>query len=275
MHNAAPADGGGRPLPSRATVPPVYDLDQVIPVLVAVRFGGRRVLAGPLRLRQFAALQAWLRRAIPHPIEAARAELAELDGEARALRAGELIRAGVDHPVRLFTPDGDAALSSPPGRAMLAVVALAESNPGVDVAGLADVASDDEWAALARVLYGTDPLGELLRIADPGPADEGEPEPTNWGRIVADLADAGRDPGELAEWTLAQLAAVRHRGERLGLLPVPRDGETDAEACARRRRVLGIPDDEPADLDDPEIVAFLARAEVAERLRAEGVTDGG
>lgn len=240
----------------------MFDLDQAFPATVRVRFGGRRVAAGPLRLRQLATLQAWLRDVVPHPLAApgARAELARLDPPGRAARAAELLREGARWPVRLFTAAADTFLDTPEGRAVLAEVGLAEHNPGVPAADLAARATEAEWVALARVLFVADPVATLLRIADPGPDGDGDDGdgPVNWGRVLADLARDGRSLADVAEWTLDQLAAVRGRGERPGLLPRARPGESLAEACARRRRVWrgDEADEAPEPIDDDDRAAI-------------------
>ena len=185
-----------------------------------------------------------------------RAELAGLDPEARGRRAAELLAEGDNWPPRLFTAAACWFLRTPEGGRELARVALADANPGVAVAVLADGATGAEWAALSRVLWGVDPVGELIRLADPDD-DAGDDEPPNWGRMVADLIEGGRALADVGGWTLGQVAAIRHRGERAALAPRPRAGESIEDAAARRRRALGIADDEPADPDDPETVEAL------------------
>jgi hypothetical protein len=229
------------------------DLTHLFPQPIEVDFAGRRVLARPLRLRQLAALQAWLNAALPDPSGPAASAIAAggQDDEARRrLLVGAYAEAEA-WPVRVGSPAGDFALDRW-GRAAFLTIALAEHNPGLagdDFGRLARSAEPGDWPALMRAAFGPfDPGQAIARMIDPeaftADDDRADREPPDWCALVVQVMhDAGWTFEQAGELTPGQLAAYRTKCAPADFDVPPRPGESREQANARRRAYFDLDGD--------------------------------
>ncbi len=179
----------------------------------AVRIGDDLIFVRPLRLKDLAALNAWLETRIPHPYEAIRTTVADLppgDEQDRYL-AKALEQAASWGPtifgdgwVHLFTPEGIATF-------LLTVVSPALTRDrALDLALNTDL---ETFSAIRRYAFGYDPKSELESVwtaCEPkSPRPPSETEDDGYAGLLLKLAtDFGWTPAEVGELTLAQLKAI-------------------------------------------------------------------
>mgnify|MGYP000090023875 CR=1 FL=1 len=215
------------------------DLTRVVPFPVAVTAGGARRLVWPLRLRDFASLQAWLKTRVPCPLDAALEEIDSkgLQGRARQRRLAEAFEACEVWPPRQGSDAGDALLGSADGVIyFLTVVADRSKWSEADLLAVVSDLTPDSLASIRRAAYQSDPLDTLTVLMELLPDDEADPAAFNWARAFVQTIDrTGWTFDQVADLTLAQWQALRTGGvpDRTPPHPV---GMTYQEAAAAQRR---------------------------------------
>jgi hypothetical protein len=220
----------------------VTDLTWALPQPVALPLGGAPYLCLPLRLRHLARLQELVKSRHPCPLDALRPGIAA--AEPGSLEYRRLVAAALDAceawPPPLSAPESDATLEAPVGTALLIGCCLETTHPGLaapDLWRLAGVTTPEELAALRRLAFQVDPLGELARLVDPETyARRGKP--ADWGKAIVALIRAypGYTLASAGELTLRQFELLRTDGE-------PARGDVagpgvDLAGAARRRRAF-------------------------------------
>lgn len=218
-------------------------LSRWFPAPTAVKVAGRVALASELRVRDLAALEAYIAAVLVSPLHGLD-EAAE-DYPERLREAYDL---AAEWPPGIDSPHGLAALfADPAGLALFVSLALRDS-PEIDPEAVAAAIDQDELAALAKVAFGDRPDWRpvVVRAIDDHlglPAfeareDRGEAATVSWSRAVGETL-AG-DPSRLAalgDMTPGQVALLRAGGEAEDKGdPMPADDAlTDAVTRARYR----------------------------------------
>lgn len=228
------------------------DLTRVVPTPEAVRAGGSVRLVHPLRLRDVARIEAFVRSRVPCPLDVALDEIAAkgLRGRARQRRLAEAYEACEAWPPRFGDPAADAVLDTADGIVFL--LALIADRSGWTRGDLEDLLGSIEPGDLARIraaAFQADPidrLTDLMGLRDPDPEPDAAPsEPANWGESFARAAElTGWTFDQIADLTLPQWRALRTGGKVDRSATIP-PGMSAAEAGERQRRKFWGEDLEP------------------------------
>lgn len=219
------------------------DITRVVPTPEPVMVAGAVRLVWPLRLRDVATLQAWLRIAAPSPLALALADIASggLEGKARHRRLREAYDLAEAWPPRYGSPEADRRFATHEGICFfLSVVAERSRWTPDELAEVLAKITRDEYAALARSAFGPDPLDELGRLMglyDEPEADEDAPrDDLNWAEAFAEAAEAtGWTFDQVADLTVPQWVAFRSGGKPARAAEIP-PGMTVADYSRRQHR---------------------------------------
>lgn len=221
------------------------DLTWIFPEPEPIRVGARTLMASPLRLRDLARLQSYLKSAEPCPLDAARpAILAADDGsEARRRILRDTYNACKEWPRRLGSDEGQAILNSDDGFRFWISAVLGPDNPGMTrevVEELAESMTVGQYQNILRVAYGAAPLEELSRMITPDSFPDGEAEYTNWGKVIrAIIVETGWTFEQCGDLRLTQLAAFQTDGKAGSGRVDPPPGMSRFQFSKRQKRFFG------------------------------------
>lgn len=217
------------------------DLTRVLPTFEAVDVGGTRRLVWPLRLRDVAALQAFVRARCPSPLDSALDEIASagLTGRARQRRLAEAYEACEVWPPRYGSPEAAEHLDSEAGILFfLSVVADRSGWTREDLDHVLASIGPGDYRRIQAAAFQADPLDRLsglMGLYDQAD-DEAPRKDLNWGEAFREAAElTGWTFDQLGDLTISQWVAFRTGGASSRTIEVP-PGMTAAEAAERQRR---------------------------------------
>ena len=246
------------------------DLTKVIPFAMPVSLGGLTVMVMPLRLREFAQLQAWLNRVVPSPLEDARAAIQASEGDDRRKLLADVFERSLTWPVRYGSGLGSQLFGSQAGARFFLAVAMSRADrvfSQAELDAMLGKITPDEWRQLSAILFGSNPIDEVVRMLDPAP--DVPSEDLNWAQAFAEVAEStGWTFEQLADLTLSQWIAIRSGGKPSNPF-APRPGESIWAADKRRRRLLYGAEDAISEAERAQLRA--AAALFPEAVLPEGV----
>jgi hypothetical protein len=205
-------------------------LTRLVPIPRAIPLGGSVRVVAELRLRDLAALQAWLEDAEPDPLEDFPALGEDPDPATRPARLHAAWEAAGTWPARLGTDRGGDLLASPGGRAYLLSLCLARGGdpcPGLaESLLLLDGITPTQWGRLIRIAYGVTPREWIAAELAP---DRSPPKPVDYAKAFDQLLEyRGLTYDQAADLTLSQWRLVCSGGK---------PAEKTAEYATLMRRV--------------------------------------
>ena len=244
------------------------DLSWVCPQPTPVALGDRVFLILPLRLRDVAALQGYVRARVPNPLEAARPALsaAPAGSAERRKLLREAYLATENWPPRYGSDAADAIFLDASGDGVAYFVGRCLASSGIDVSraeldAVLGTMSVDQLVTLTRTAFAADPLDELSRliareidqVEDLDDDDAGED--LNWAEAFRELADeTGWTFDEIGAMRMTQWVAYRSKGKNRALRPRRArtstagpnggGGSSLASSITRRRPAMSVTEEE-------------------------------
>ena len=192
-------------------------LTRALPTPRVLSLGGQDWLVSELRLRDIAILEAWVEARTPWPTDLL-PERDDTDAPTWSRLLDAAYNAAERWPPRFGDARCTALLNTQDGLAFFVWVAIQRDQPGAtieDARGLVARMGATDWKLLARVLFGGDPMEELLRLMEEGGGAPDRP-PVDWEKAVHEVAEMlGITYEAVGEMTLSQFAIARRRGEPL------------------------------------------------------------
>lgn len=190
------------------------NLTNVYPQEKLVTIGEVGYLVGPFALADLAALQGALEGAMPHPLDAHRAEVESLDGEARLDLLRECWREAESYPPTWGDEASHAYTCSIKGISGFLMIAL-NKHQDVSAESVAEMVwsiSYPELAALYRICYGHEAHRELERMLEGEPEPDAAPVP--WCQLIDEVSRThGWTYDYIGTLTLSQFAVALNGGK--------------------------------------------------------------